>query len=62
MNVPTQIDYNVIQHHLTLSHNASIEPNLETELDFENEIKFTVKSESGIERIYTLILIETESN
>lgn len=62
VNVPTQLDYNGIHPQLTLSPNATIEPNLETELDFENEIKFTVKSESGIERIYTLILIENESD
>ncbi|MDA0792189.1 MAG: hypothetical protein O3B46_01040 [Bacteroidetes bacterium] len=37
VNVPTQLDYNGIHPQLTLSPNATIEPSLESEIDFENE-------------------------
>jgi len=61
VDIPTLLDVSSISPEITISPNATLTPNIGTALNFENEIKYVVTSESGIERTYNVILNENKS-
>jgi len=61
IDIPTMLDISLISTEITISPKATITPNAGDTINGENEIKYIVKSESGIERAYNIILNENKS-
>lgn len=62
IEVPFDLDLSAIKTEITVSENAIVSPNSGLSQNFNNEIKYTVTSKTGISRIYTIKVLTEKSN
>lgn len=62
LDLPTDIDLSTLQPLIEISDNASVSPNSQEVVNFENDTSYTVLSESGEERIYKIIVRQIKSD